>query len=139
MLSVRCSSSTSFPRCQMLKKSAYTTGEREREKMPLGKYHCNYATNRIHPAHGGSTSRASLTSAIASFGMIPSKGGLEHLFFSVMEPLPLVGLRKYGDACKYDHPKLEMANPTPVSSGEMLRGTVSNWGILPLSLQPFHL
>ncbi|OAY70843.1 Zinc finger CCCH domain-containing protein 3 [Ananas comosus] len=50
------------------------------------------------------------------------------------------GVCRYGDSCKYYHPKPEFVNPAAAAataaSGEMARDKMALWGHLPPSLQP---
>ncbi|KAJ3686989.1 hypothetical protein LUZ61_016153 [Rhynchospora tenuis] len=114
--------------------------------MPLGKYYCDYCDKQFQDTPGARKRHlqgvAHLRNRKLWYDSLKGEHGTPFLqpdgtiASGVCQHFIRTGLCKYGDSCKYVHPKPEMVNPTPIASGEMLRGTVSNWGILPPSLQP---
>ncbi|XP_066308603.1 zinc finger CCCH domain-containing protein 3-like isoform X3 [Miscanthus floridulus] len=103
------------------------------------------SSSRTPPPPGGATSRASSTSAPAPSGTTPSTtkhGGASSLLLpdgtlakGICHHFVRTGTCKYGDSCRYFHPKPDGVNPALAASGNILGGHTS-WGNLPPSLQP---
>ncbi|KAF3332916.1 zinc finger CCCH domain-containing protein 3 [Carex littledalei] len=114
--------------------------------MPLGKYSCDYCDKQFRDTAGARKrhlqSSIHLRNRKLWYDSLKGEHGVP--FFQpdgtiangVCQHFIRTGVCKYGDACKYFHPKPQMVNPTSVASGETLKGSVSNYGNLPPSLQP---
>ncbi|KQK03617.1 hypothetical protein BRADI_2g08905v3 [Brachypodium distachyon] len=118
--------------------------------MPLGKYYCDYcdkefqdtAAARRRHLQGAQHHRARAL-WYDSVRRQESIGGaspfLQHdaaiLGKGVCNHFVRTGTCKFGDSCRYFHPKPHAVNPASAPSGNILGGHTS-WGNLPPSLQP---
>ncbi|KAM3348612.1 hypothetical protein ACQJBY_022094 [Aegilops geniculata] len=118
--------------------------------MPLGKYYCDYcdkefqdtAAARRRHLQGAQHHRARAL-WYDSVRRQESHGGASPLLQpdgailgqGVCNHFVRTGTCKFGDACRYFHPKPHAVNPAFAPSGNILRGHTS-WGNLPPSLQP---
>uniref|UniRef100_A0A0E0MU08 C3H1-type domain-containing protein n=1 Tax=Oryza rufipogon TaxID=4529 RepID=A0A0E0MU08_ORYRU len=120
--------------------------------MPLGKYYCDYCEKQFQDTPAARKrhldgaqhhrARALWYDAVRRQELHGGGGGAPPLLhqpgaaaIGVCQHFVRTGTCKFGDSCRYFHPKPPPANPGPAPSGNILGGHTS-WGNLPPSLRP---
>ncbi|XP_039813809.1 zinc finger CCCH domain-containing protein 3 isoform X2 [Panicum virgatum] len=117
--------------------------------MPLGKYYCDYCDKQFQDTPAarkrhlqGTQHQRARALWYDSVRHQDQHGGASSLLLpdgtlakGVCHHFVRTGTCKYGDSCRYFHPKPDGVNPSLAAPGNVL-GAHTSWGNLPPSLQP---
>ncbi|XP_064994772.1 zinc finger CCCH domain-containing protein 3-like isoform X2 [Musa acuminata AAA Group] len=114
--------------------------------MPLGKYYCDYCDKQFQDTPAARKrhlqglhhhrARALWYDSFKEPHGAPLFQPYGSLAKGVCHHFVRTGVCKYGDTCKYFHPKQDVLNPTPAVTGNIINQGGISWGNLPPSLRP---